>query len=546
MNIRDILGFPSLENAKILACEHCLDREITGINILEHTDVELWAREGLIILSSLFAIRELSYDEIKTFFKKLDQLKIPALIIKTKRLVNTVSDDIINLCRKYEIVLIEIDINTKYEEIILDILSPMIHENSMSLKKYYTMHNYFTQLSLQLIPLEEILIKISNVLLNDLTLISENRNVFSTDKNLEDFEILSDIGFTLDFPTNYNISRFEIFHKKIKRKSSVIIVKIPFIKDRFFKLIIYENKSMLTKENLIIVENAINILQVELLKNYYLKLGQFLNNNNLVNDIFYNKINDPYSLNLAIEQLGINKYSHYRVLKLKFFCKEESNDPDFFALTAKAVRKSIKTLNIPFAFYENTDRVNILFNLNEGVDFPVKKVDHMIKKSILSEKHPKIYYHWSLSCEVGLQQINYAYNQATNMHKFFKTGGSDYLIYDQIGTLKLFLNLENHQTLFDYIPKKYFDFYQNNRELFKTLVVFLNAEQNYKLTSELLYLHPKSVKYRIAKIKKILNFDFNDSEEILEFQISSRIFEITEKIGVSQKISQSRFPTFLH
>lgn len=546
MNIRDILSFPSLEHAKVLTCGHCLGREITGVNILEHTDVELWAREGLIILSSLFALRELNSEEIRSFFAKLHALKISALIIKPKRLVNFVPEEIVGLSREYEIVLIEIDVKTKYEEIILDILSPMIDKNSRRLKKYYTVHNYFTKLSLQLMPLEEILLKISSVLLNDLTLISENQDMFSTDKRLEDFEILSDSGFALDFPTNYNINRFEIFHKNISRKSSVIIVKIPFVKDRFFELIIYENKSRLTKENLIIVENAINILQVELLKNYYLKLGQFLNNNNLVNDIFYNKITDAYSLALAMEQLGINKLSHYRVLKLKFFCREEVGDPDFFAPISKALRRSMKALKIAFAFYENNDRIDILFNLHEGFEFPSGKIDLIIRQSVSSQKQIKIYYHWSLSCEVSRPHISYAYNQAANMHNFFKTGESDYLIYDQIGTLKLFLHLDNRQTLLDYIPKKYFSFYYNHAELFKTLVVFLNTEQNYKLTSELLFLHPKSIKYRIAKIKKMLNFDFNDSDEVLEFQISSRIFEIIEKMEIGKASEPGHLPDFLH
>ena len=109
------------------------------------------------------------------------------------------------------------------------------------------------------------------------------------------------------------------------------------------------------------------------------------------------------------------------------------------------------------------------------------------------------------------------------MHHFYQE--SYILDYDNIGIFKYFLETDSLNDLEKFIPKNLASLRAETPDLFRTFKVFLMENQNYVTTAERLFIHPKTVRYRIDKIKSLLDIDLNDSEQMLLHQIAIRLYE---------------------
>ncbi|CRH20098.1 hypothetical protein CM318V1_610021 [Carnobacterium maltaromaticum] len=54
--------------------------------------------------------------------------------------------------------------------------------------------------------------------------------------------------------------------------------------------------------------------------------------------------------------------------------------------------------------------------------------------------------------------------------------------------------------------------------------IFLDENQNLKKTAEQLFVHYKTISYRLTKIKELTTINFADAEELLAIQMGLRIY----------------------
>ena len=69
---------------------------------------------------------------------------------------------------------------------------------------------------------------------------------------------------------------------------------------------------------------------------------------------------------------------------------------------------------------------------------------------------------------------------------------------------------------------------QKNGELVDTLECYLNVNQSLKKTSELMFIHYRTVSYRLQKIIEIMNIDFNNPAEVLSVRIGLIAIRVLE------------------
>lgn len=69
---------------------------------------------------------------------------------------------------------------------------------------------------------------------------------------------------------------------------------------------------------------------------------------------------------------------------------------------------------------------------------------------------------------------------------------------------------------------------QKNGELVDTLECYLNVNQSLKKTSELMFIHYRTVSYRLQKIIEITNIDFNNPAEVLSVRIGLIAIRVLE------------------
>jgi purine catabolism regulator len=138
MYLSDLLTSNILDTYQILAGKAYLNREVESISLLETPDFEKYVRERALILTTLYPIRS----DI-TLFKKLIEVLIlrhvAVMIVKLKRYVDVIPDDIVNLCEQHHLPLITIDYDANLSEISTRVLNELTTKSlrTISLSSFY-------------------------------------------------------------------------------------------------------------------------------------------------------------------------------------------------------------------------------------------------------------------------------------------------------------------------------------------------------------------------------------------------------------------------
>ena len=115
---------------------------------------------------------------LENFIKKLCDCKISALAVKPERLLADIPPYLIQYCEAYGLPLIRIPKETKYETIILEILSPIINANAALLDRHYSVHQMLMKFALKEPSLEEILLELKRLISYDVSLFNPSKGMF--------------------------------------------------------------------------------------------------------------------------------------------------------------------------------------------------------------------------------------------------------------------------------------------------------------------------------------------------------------------------------
>ncbi|GEM03151.1 purine catabolism regulatory protein [Halolactibacillus miurensis] len=531
MKALNLMRLEPLKKARIIAGEAGCDKKITGVNVLEALDIENWGKKGQVILTSFFAFKDLSEKTLTDFFKKMAIIGIAAIIVKVDRFVHHVPELMIELCHQHGILLIQIDKEVKYEAIVLAILEPIINKNVALLNRYYEIHSEITQIALKMPSIQAILEEFKQMIHFDFTLLNMlKKTQITTNADLSNYHILSKQAIKQEKYMFYSYKRREVIYTigSEESKGSQISVQIPCLEHDEYELIIHEGTHHISEEDFMVLENAVKFLQMELLKKYALSQNIYQQKNNILNDVLNNRIQEEKDVDDILDYLNIDKYDYYQVAIVKLYQKEQVDtlQKDYTKLLKK-MRYLLKVPTNRFAYMENTNRIVLLANLRE-VDQSLneKKIKETVEQVMKGYK--KDYYHISMSSVVHKEAIHRANTEALKTQKILDLfyPENSVLNYQQLGIYKLLLDLDKLDQAKSFISPHIVDFKEQHPELFETLSVFIDTQQSYTKTAERLFLHHKTIRYRIDKVKELLTINFDQPEDILQIQIATRLFKL--------------------
>jgi len=136
--ISDLLSANILDTYKIVSGKGSLNREVESISLLETPDFEKYVKDRALILTTLYPIKS-----NLPLFKKLIQVlvdhNVAALIVKLKRYIEEIPDDIIRLTETMGLPVITIDYDANLSEISTRILNELTTNNlkTISLSSFY-------------------------------------------------------------------------------------------------------------------------------------------------------------------------------------------------------------------------------------------------------------------------------------------------------------------------------------------------------------------------------------------------------------------------
>lgn len=540
LTIQKVLDFNSLKDATVLTESLGLKNVVTGIMIVEGPDIESWGREGELLLSSYYALKDLSLIELNNFFEEAQRLKISGLIIKIDRLVGEIPNSIIILCKQKGIPLIKIPKTSQYEPILLDVMGNLINNNIHLLEKYYHLQNHFTKMALTEPELIDILFVLKDLIKKPISLKNTLKNEWiSTDPLYDQTCINKSVSLNKKKYMNYDYARRNVTYQSLQEPKNYnqLVVNIPNLEFNSFELIIHEIDFSIPNEDFMAIENTVSFLQMELLKKHAVSQNNLNYKNSIISDLLNDRMENKEELLEKITYLKLKNNPNYRVFICHFSNSSSSADNQelsqkkehHFALTFTEEIKNHWPQRI-YLIRQN----KIVFIIDTQTDSEKELKEKLAKSIQISKKKlqlTSLKMTVNFSCTGNLFQLSSLYKQAQDTQKttsLFDETNTIYS-YSDIGIYQLFAESNNLYQFEKYIPSSLLDLNQEHPDLIETLKIFLDANQNYKVTADALFVHPKTVRYRIDKIKQAISINFHDAEELLQINIGLRLLKMLKQ-----------------
>ncbi|MFH0401412.1 PucR family transcriptional regulator [Streptococcus sp. A23] len=514
MLLSELLTQNTYKEAKILTPSLSLDRAIESVMVIEALDIERWAVKNQILLTSFVAFQSKSLNDIEHFFTNVSKIGISGIFIKTKRIIEFVPDFFIRLCQDYNIPLVEISYTTSYESIILSIHEPLLNNDSFLLRSYYNASrvlNRFTNLNY---TYENLFTSFVDLIGLPFSITIPELNLHFSSANFHNEE--SCLYTETHIRNSFTHNRYVLRQIKTNRKEETYYLLLDGTeKSLRFELILSLHSPTIDHSIILILEKFIEVLLLKLDTDYHRKNEVFLHRNKTVSSILFGIVKDEYELDGLLHDIHLHSHDYYQVLLATFPTNASKAD-------IQIIKKWFEALSTQNIYYESNYTLVYLLNI------PTTE-SALRKEQLLGilDRLPMVHYY--LSQAGPSTQIHENFSTCINMKEFndvFSLG--KVLVKNDLGIFDYFINIppDKYDQL---IPQNLQELFQHKYELFETFQCFIINQLNYGTTARQLFLHPKTIRYRINKVKELLNIDLSNHVQLINYTIGCILLTMSHK-----------------
>ena len=532
--VRKLLESEQFPKMKLLCGEKGLDLEVKGIRIIEIEDMERYLTGGEILITSFQVYLSCNDREVEQHFEDLVKSDISGFIVKKRKEYDPTGRRLSLLekhCKKYEIPLVEISEDSYYWGIIRYVIMQVFDKATARLKYFKITHDNFNTFILNnngSCNTASNIIKFLSVMIeNPVVLYYGNLNCMVSTNSDNSKLILSDE--IQPYKPNI-ITKFQ-YMKQMKGSCVQYVVKFAILSEVEIYITITEENRGLTELDYMAIENAIINLQYEFLSEF----AQDEVKKKYQRDLIHNILNGLLSskeMTEAAAQLGMKESDTYRVV-------------DFHTITKNVQRKytkeqlhevgviegELKHLLPDALIYRNMDQIVMIQQVDSNqteleYQKEMEEIEEVIQRSILYRKKDTDFQIGIGKSVEGYQRLKESYYEASQAIKYIEiirlvTGDKNKSVvhYSNLGFFQIFGEIEDVTELERYIPETLKKLYLYDDEhkggLITTLQMYLRNNQSIKKTAGAMFVHYRTISYRLEKIKQISGINFDNANEVL-------------------------------
>lgn len=532
ISVEKMLQFENFCDFKILAGSSGIQRKITSVSVMDAPDLHKWVKGGEFFLTTGYCMKD-DPKEIEELIIKINNLGASAFGIKLNRFIDVLPEKVIETANKLAFPIIQIPHHFAFIDIINPILITIINEQGKRLQHSENVHKSLTQLVINGGDTQQIINTLRDILkidvafydtYHDKVYIKVYSNEFSN--NIKLLELDEMLLVYSHYPINID-----------KKNYGYIIISTKISKDG--STLIYDE---------IAIEHASTVLKLEIQKKISNMQVEERYRGEFVRDLIINNINTIEEVRNRSKLYGwdfstglvsiIVDIDNFKIQYLKVRDKEknytlESTKLRIFETAIKIIKKDISQV--------------VYTTLSDSIIFLVKcpyeertKFFKRLKKTC-EEICVNILNYDSFTVTIGIgnyeKSVMNIHENYGNAKRAVKLGRIIYkcnrvIFYDDLGVYKLLaliyksddakeFYLSNLQKLIDYDMKK-------NGDLLNTLRYIVQNNWNLKATSNDMYVHYNTIKYRFNKINELVNVNLRNPEEKINIVISLKLMEMAE------------------
>jgi PucR family transcriptional regulator, purine catabolism regulatory protein len=498
ITLKDILDKNIFDQCTILSGSNNLNRQVDSVSILETPDFENYIIENSLILTTFYPIK----NEMSLFKKLLDTLNgrnTAGLIIKSNRYIDSIPEDIINRANELNLPLITLDYDANLSSLFNAIMSEIQNTDYIN----YNFHDSYS--------------RILKAIYDD----PSTKELVSTVDRIEDLDILI---YNLKSKKLYYSSETikELFdvYQNTNNSYNRLDDMVLYTED-----VIYENKPIYQLMILVkndkrhILHNYIEIYKLMILLIHQKKQENILKQNQFLMSFVTNLTTSHNNNSQLIEASKIFKWKIEFPIMLLIFSIQTPDHNKVNQTMIDYIRTAIITNfhltseEIRYTYLNN----QLLFILNTDLEAEkYEKIKHIY--DIITNKYSKTNFKIVYSNPIGLaKDIPTIYALLTDSLNQINRRNLNITIIreNNIRLLNLFKNID-FQSLNDFtnlIIGKLINYQKtNNVPLIETLYKYIEFKFNMKATSEALYIHYNTLRYRLSIIEG-LGYNMNDLDQ---------------------------------
>ena len=526
--VRKLLESEQFPKMKLLCGEKGLDLEVKGIRIIEIEDMERYLTGGEILITSFQVYLSCNDREVEQHFEDLVKSDISGFIVKKRKEYDPTGRRLSLLekhCKKYEIPLVEIPGDFYYWGIIRYVIMQVFDKATARLKYFKITHDNFNTL-----------------IENPVVLYYGNLNCMVSTNSDNSKLILSDE--IQPYKPNI-ITKFQ-YMKQMKGSCVQYVVKFAILSEVEIYITITEENRELTELDYMAIENAIINLQYGFLSEF----AQDEVKKKYQRDIVHNILNGLLSskeMTEAASQLGMKESDTYRVVDFHTITKNVQRKYTKEQLHEVGVIEGELMHLLPDALiYRNMDQIVMIQQVDSDqteleYQKEMEEIEEVIQRSILYRKKDTDFQIGIGKSVEGYQRLKESYYEASQAIKYIEiirqvTGDKNKSVvhYSNLGFFQIFGEIDDVTELERYIPETLKKLYlyddEHKGELITTLQMYLRNNQSIKKTAGAMFVHYRTISYRIEKIKQISGINFDNANEVLAVSNGLIIYKMLKEI----------------
>ena len=267
-------------------------------------------------------------------------------------------------------------------------------------------------------------------------------------------------------------------------------------------------------------------------------------------DIIHNILNGLLSskeMTEAAAQLGMKESDTYRVVDFHTIKKNVQRKYTKEQLQEVGVIVGELMYLLPDALiYRNMDQIVMIQQVDSNqteleYQKEMEEVEDVIQRSILYRKKDTDFQIGIGKSVEGYQRLKESYHEASQAIKYIEiirqvTGDKNKSVvhYSNLGFFQIFGKVDDMTELERCIPETLKKLYlyddEHKGELITTLQMYLRNKQSIRKTADEMFVHYRTISYRLEKIKQISGINFDNANEVLAVSNGLIIYKMLKEI----------------
>ncbi|MFA1820848.1 PucR family transcriptional regulator [Virgibacillus oceani] len=524
MNIQDTLATGELVKGQVAAGKGGLAREVTSIEVMEVPEVMSWASPGVLVVTTFYSIKE-DRDRQIDIVRGLIDLEAAGIVIKLGRFVEVIPQAMKQLADTYDFPIITIPKDVSYIEILTPLNEKLYKERQWKKSQSFAPLQEMEQADFS--SLHDALEKLTAIVQSPIYLEDSNGKLLYTTKHFLGDEWRKD-SHLFSLPTHPS---YADVLKEWREKSGAepyFFFQLPGSRKRIILPLFWDGELFAFLHIIFVVPSMFQHMCAGHMRKISSKLSHLF----MMDQVQRQKVYIDHMEQMQKVRMDWEHFQEHEVIGMMHFHDhwlEQTEDAtgviDYGSIMQQHINQLIERLQVghfisfvrrqnffAMIFGEEVDLTKIVTSLPESVNTFNEKEGMDLHVSVSFPLNRHIDFDSQLHHVMKTMEMGLKFKPEKNVYTF-----------DQLGMYEILLTLTSNEFVTMYAENVLHPL-KGEDALMETLKVYLDENGNISRVSELLFIHRRTLNYRIEKIEESLNMDLKNAEHrfILKFCTTMR------------------------